>query len=392
MGSSVSDPSSPAPVAEFAAKLRELRIECGEPSYTAISQVRSPNGESISTGSISALLNGEHLPKIKMVRAFVRGVLHYRDGGAQPEHAEIIQGWSDQWTKVRQALASLETSEVDHVKTPATALPPTPSDDARVPDSFTLRRPPRGDLMSPQVRTFQALVTEALEARDTEGRRWGDAKYGCYAFYDYDGEPIFVGQTSERLRIRVKRHLINQRTDAVAMRVLDVAEVAEVELWPLWHLQDTPSTNFLKNTSLRRELNSVEYTVYVQAVSQSNFGILLNEQIPAAERMVELPPSGRFQLADTSLRYERGNTQVRIARRAETLARLANTVLDRGHVSDGLRRALVVQAARLVQLAASHLAHATGSPDIGVHVHGLDTLTRPPADDLADLEGMEDSG
>ncbi|MDE3051298.1 MAG: GIY-YIG nuclease family protein, partial [Nitrospirota bacterium] len=53
-----------------------------------------------------------------------------------------------------------------------------------------------------------------------------------YAFYDYDGEPIYVGQTEEKLSGRVSRHLTNQRTDAVAMNVLDPFEVAYIEVWP----------------------------------------------------------------------------------------------------------------------------------------------------------------
>ena len=55
---------------------------------------------------------------------------------------------------------------------------------------------------------------------------------GVYAFYDCDGEPTYVGQTKERLRNRIRRHLTNQSTDAVAMSVLDPFEVAEIEMWP----------------------------------------------------------------------------------------------------------------------------------------------------------------
>ena len=56
---------------------------------------------------------------------------------------------------------------------------------------------------------------------------------GVYAFFDYDGEPIYVGQTNEMLRTRIRRHLTNQRTDDVAMSVLDPFEVLEIEVWPL---------------------------------------------------------------------------------------------------------------------------------------------------------------
>src|SRR5688572_12757343 len=70
--------------------------------------------------------------------------------------------------------------------------------------------------------------------------RLGSFRFGVYAFYDYDGEPIYVGQTRESLSSRVGRHLTNQRTDAVAMSVLDPFEVCEVELWPLRQLEGLP--------------------------------------------------------------------------------------------------------------------------------------------------------
>src|ERR1022692_2070150 len=91
-------------------------------------------------------------------------------------------------------------------------------------------RPARNTLPAISVREFRQLLDAALADRDDHGRRWADARWGCYAFYDYDGEPIYVGQTNERLRTRVRRHLTTQRTDAVAMRILDVFEVAELEL------------------------------------------------------------------------------------------------------------------------------------------------------------------
>ena len=57
-------------------------------------------------------------------------------------------------------------------------------------------------------------------------RKIGNFTWGVYAFFDYDGEPIYVSQTKERVRTRIGRHLTNQRTDAVAMSVLDPFEVA----------------------------------------------------------------------------------------------------------------------------------------------------------------------
>src|SRR6266478_7982899 len=88
--------------------------------------------------------------------------------------------------------------------------------------------------VSPEVAAIRSEIRRFLDTADSAGRKIGNAKYGAYAFYDYDGEPIYVGQTEEMLRSRIARHLTNQRTDAVAMNVLDPFEVAEIEVWPLY--------------------------------------------------------------------------------------------------------------------------------------------------------------
>ena len=89
------------------------------------------------------------------------------------------------------------------------------------------------------VAAIGAQLDEALNAT-YGGRQPFNAKYGVYVFYDYDGEPIYVGQTKEQLRTRIRRHLTNQRTDAVAMNVLDPFEVAEIEVFPLIELEPRP--------------------------------------------------------------------------------------------------------------------------------------------------------
>ena len=101
-----------------------------------------------------------------------------------------------------------------------------------------------------EIRTFFAK-------KDITGKRIGSYKHGVYAFYDYDGEPIYVGQTEEKLSGRVSRHLTNQRTDAVAMNVLDPFEVAYIEVWPLDELADQTDKKDKKAF-----LDKAEYTVF----------------------------------------------------------------------------------------------------------------------------------
>lgn len=78
-----------------------------------------------------------------------------------------------------------------------------------------------GPSSTSEVDALYGSVKSALDTLAANGRRVGDCQFGMYLFYDYDGEAIYVGQTQERLRTRIRRHLTNQRTDAVAMRVLD---------------------------------------------------------------------------------------------------------------------------------------------------------------------------
>jgi hypothetical protein len=221
-----------------------------------------------------------------------------------------------------------------------------------------MTRPRRSELPSPQVREFRNNLAVALDEVDDEGRIIGNARFGVYAFYDFDGEPIYVGQTNERLRTRIRRHLTNQRTDAVAMRVLDIFEVAELEMWPLWELEGLPKND----RAARDRLNEVEYSAYVAAIARSRFKAILNEKIPPVSPIVELPPSRRFPLVERDEQDERWHPDVRIARRAETLSRLAAVARERGEVSDGLRRVLVIQAVRLTYLAADRYAEAIGEP------------------------------
>ena len=109
----------------------------------------------------------------------------------------------------------------------------------------------------------------------------GNFRWGVYAFFDYDGEPIYVGQTNERIRTRIRRHLTNQRTDAVAMSVLDPFEVFEIEVWPLPGLQGLPRTD----ADARQQLDALERLITTRAIENSQFRAILNEKDPPAGKL-----------------------------------------------------------------------------------------------------------
>jgi hypothetical protein len=180
-------------------------------------------------------------------------------------------------------------------------------------------------------------------------RRVGNFRWGVYIFYDYDGEPIYVGQTNEMLRTRIRRHLTNQRTDAVAMSVLDPFEVYEIEVYPLPQFQDIRSS--ADRAAARAHLNALEYAVYSKAVAESEFKAILNEKDPPAPTVeVQIPPSYRMRVVSDEVAKIRSHPDFRIARRALIISRLAQVISER-KVQGGLRRVLLTQAKRLQWLA-----------------------------------------
>ncbi len=194
----------------------------------------------------------------------------------------------------------------------------------------------------------------ALNSVDSDGRRVSDAQFGIYAFYDYDSEPIYVGQTAERLRVRIRRHLTNQRTDAVAMNVLDPFEVADVEMWPFWELEGRRSGE----ASVKRLLASAEYTVFKGLIDASTFTAVLNEVAVPQTDVIDLPQSYRYRIVPEPVYSRRLHPDLRIARRASTIAKLAEVISQRA-VQHGLRATLLTQASRLEHLARRRLHDLT---------------------------------
>lgn len=185
----------------------------------------------------------------------------------------------------------------------------------------------------------------------------GNFKWGVYAFFDYDGEPIYVGQTNEQLRTRIRRHLTNQRTDAVAMSVLDPFEVYEIEVWPLPALQDVSKprsradARWLVWEAAVDQLNALERKVYDQAIERSHFRAVLNEKDPPAAKVdTNFPLSFRGRIVSDEVHAIRSHPDFRIARRALIIARLAQVIAER-KVQGGLRRVMLIQAKRLQWLA-----------------------------------------
>jgi hypothetical protein len=209
----------------------------------------------------------------------------------------------------------------------------------------------------PETEAIRKEIELFLDTKDEKSEsRIGSLKYGVYAFYDYFGEPIYVGQTKESLGTRVRRHLTNQRTDAVAMSVLDPVEVAEVELWPL----DLKGKD---KGEIKLALAKAEYTVYKKVLNASKLKFVLNEKDISPTEEMTLPKSYRKRIVPDPTYTARKHRDIRIAQRAATIADLAKIIVER-KVTKGLRRTLYFQAVRLQSLADERLNEIAGPIEV----------------------------
>jgi hypothetical protein len=218
------------------------------------------------------------------------------------------------------------------------------------PQSTTEPSPePTGDPLGPpgDVVAIRQEIDAFFATPARDGKRIGSHKWGIYAFFDYDGEPIYVGQTYEKLGGRIGRHLTNQRTDAVAMNVLDPFEVCEIRVWLL-------DLSAIPEDQRRYYLDRAEFTVFQRLIAESKLGAILNEKPPRATELIELPESYDRRIIPAGIYPHRKHPDIRIARRAATIASLARRISERS-VKRGLRTTLLTQAKRLERLAEARL-------------------------------------
>ena len=140
------------------------------------------------------------------------------------------------------------------------------------------------------------------------------------------------------------------------MNVLDPFEVADIEVYPFYDLECAHPGETKADYEKRRNarLAEAEYTVFQQVLAQSKLNAVLNEADIPSTTLIDLPPPFRGRIVPAELHETRKHPDVRIERRANTIARLAKVIRER-HVSPGLRRTLLTQARRLELLACTRL-------------------------------------
>lgn len=167
---------------------------------------------------------------------------------------------------------------------------------------------------------------------------------GVYALCDLDGTPIYVGQSVDGVRARVRRHLTSARSDIIANRQVDVWEIAYVMAWAA-----TAETIPALEAALFHHFN---------ATSQ-----LMNGSVP--------PPVARFTLVEPTQTVQViANDE--IARRRDPSARLPRQIEHYGRLVDHYLN--VKNSAELRISMEAHFARLGR-----YHAHFLEQVGPPPA-------------
>ena len=154
---------------------------------------------------------------------------------------------------------------------------------------------------------------------------------GVYALCDLDAVPIYIGQSTDGIRSRVRRHLTSARSYVIANRQIDVWEVAFVWAWPM---EDVG------------QIDVVEAKLFHQFDKQSR---LMNGSVPAKPKgKVAMPNKVELQvLPDEEIVLRQGARQ-RFPRQSQQVALLLDYILetyDKRH----LRRSLHAHFERLAR-------------------------------------------
>lgn len=154
---------------------------------------------------------------------------------------------------------------------------------------------------------------------------------GVYALCDLDGQPIYVGQSVDGIRSRVRRHLTSARSDIIANRQVDVWEIAFVWGWPVETVD---------------QVAPLEGAVFVQYDAEQ---ALMNGKIehgPAGP--VVWPDKQVVQVIEETERVQRLQPAQRLARQIQQYNLLVDYILN---VKDAahLKRSLEAHFQRLVK-------------------------------------------
>jgi hypothetical protein len=175
------------------------------------------------------------------------------------------------------------------------------------------------------------------------------AETGVYALCDLDEIPIYVGQSEDGIRARVRRHLTSARSDVIANRQLDVWEIAFVWAWPVAKKRPlSPGGKAAITAEEKERIGLIEQILYHKYDARSPLvnGTIVPKVDKAKRSSLALPERKRIQVMPNQEIAARREPARRLPRQAEHFRSLLDHMLNVKN-EDELRRALAAHFARL---------------------------------------------
>lgn len=154
---------------------------------------------------------------------------------------------------------------------------------------------------------------------------------GVYALCDLDEVPIYVGQSVDGIRSRVRRHLTSARSDVIANRQVDVWEIAYVWAWPV------------KDVG---EITALE--AYLFNEFDNKVRLMNGKSMPVQAQQVYVPEKQVIQVIEEDERINRQDPALRLPRQIMQYNLFVDYILN---VKDAehLKRSLDAHFERLVR-------------------------------------------
>ena len=154
---------------------------------------------------------------------------------------------------------------------------------------------------------------------------------GVYALCDLDNVPIYVGQSVDGIRSRVRRHLTSARSDIIANRQVDVWEIAYVRAWPV---------------EAKAQISELEAYLYNLYDAESR---LMNGKVvpPSSFQPNHVPEMQTVQVIHEDERRSRLRPENRLPRQISQYLILVDYILNVKN-ADHLKRSLDAHFERLV--------------------------------------------
>lgn len=154
---------------------------------------------------------------------------------------------------------------------------------------------------------------------------------GVYALCDLDGVPLYVGQSVDGIRSRVRRHLTSARSDVIANRQIDVWEIAFVWAWPVDEVN---------------EVEPLERVLFHRFDAQQS--LMNGKTLHPPEGEVTVPDKHVVQVIEEGERKSRLSPDQRLPRQIQQYSLLVDYILNVKN-ADHLKRSLAAHFERLVK-------------------------------------------